>query len=426
MIGKRALLMAEDISYKKGIINSYYQIAFNFCNIGDYQESNRFIKMLEDQYQDDIDEDKEILLLLYDLKGRNYLALGFRKQAVREFKKELVFVTKYQDVSKKINIIYAYIQLSACYENNNADSTYYYLNKAKAASDQKNAAVNPFIYYNLSDYHLTFSKNLDSAFYYNSKALEIEEKNIKSELYIGYYQKANILFRQKKYNESLQYAFKVIEIAKKKKRTEQLISAYKLIADNYVILNNSKMFTKYTELYVTTKDSMVIARRKGIQASADSLFNEEEKIKDERNNILLYSILFIVIFIILLIFILIKNRKRVKKDLRKVEEVVLINSKLKSLSEGELITMAKSNSPDFLYRCKEIYPEFFKKLMEIQPALINSELIFCAYLKLNFSSKDIANHTFVTIKAVQNRKNRIRKRLNIPSESDLYIWFNTL
>jgi hypothetical protein len=35
-------------------------------------------------------------------------------------------------------------------------------------------------------------------------------------------------------------------------------------------------------------------------------------------------------------------------------------------------------------------------------------------------------YTFVTPKAVQNRKNRIRKKLNIPSEEDINVWIGRI
>jgi DNA-binding CsgD family transcriptional regulator len=97
---------------------------------------------------------------------------------------------------------------------------------------------------------------------------------------------------------------------------------------------------------------------------------------------------------------------------------------MKNLAEDEIIRLAKENSPRLLSKFKTLYPAFFEKLAEIQPKLQNSELIFCIYLKLNLSTKEIATYTFVTPKAVQNRKNRIRKKLNIESSVDIYKWFD--
>ena len=94
--------------------------------------------------------------------------------------------------------------------------------------------------------------------------------------------------------------------------------------------------------------------------------------------------------------------------------------------EDEIVKLAKENSPRLLHRYKVLHPEFFDKLSAIQTHLQNSELIFCIYLKLHFTTKEIAIHTYVTPKAIQNRKNRIRKKLNIPSTTDIYQWFDEL
>lgn len=100
--------------------------------------------------------------------------------------------------------------------------------------------------------------------------------------------------------------------------------------------------------------------------------------------------------------------------------------KLMSNDEEEVLRLARENSPRLLSKYKSTYPEFFTKLEEIYPGLQNSELTFCIYLALGMSTKEIATCTFVTPKAIQNRKNRIRKKLSIPSRGDLYQWFQNL
>jgi len=98
----------------------------------------------------------------------------------------------------------------------------------------------------------------------------------------------------------------------------------------------------------------------------------------------------------------------------------------KILAQDEIIALAKDNSPRLLNKSRLVYPDFFKKIFAIQPNLKNSELIFCVYLKLNLSTKEIATYTYVTPKAIQNRKNRLRKKLSIASDVDIYKWFNQL
>lgn len=103
------------------------------------------------------------------------------------------------------------------------------------------------------------------------------------------------------------------------------------------------------------------------------------------------------------------------------------NSKKNIFTENqEIVSLAKENSPRLLNTCRSEFPHFFEQLKKINPELKKSELIFCIYLKLDFSTKEIALFTFVTPKAIQNRKNRIRKKLNIASDVDIYKWFDEL
>ena len=89
---------------------------------------------------------------------------------------------------------------------------------------------------------------------------------------------------------------------------------------------------------------------------------------------------------------------------------------------NNLITLAKNNNAEFLTLFNELYPEFVESLKAINPKIRSSELEFCAMTFLNFSTKHIAQYTFVTIRAVQIRKNRLRKKLNIASDIDFNNW----
>lgn len=60
------------------------------------------------------------------------------------------------------------------------------------------------------------------------------------------------------------------------------------------------------------------------------------------------------------------------------------------------------------------------------PNLRSTELEFCAMAFLNFSTKNIAEYTYVTIRAVQVRKNRLRKKFDIPSDAGFNNWMREL
>lgn len=60
-----------------------------------------------------------------------------------------------------------------------------------------------------------------------------------------------------------------------------------------------------------------------------------------------------------------------------------------------------------------IHKNFFRNLRKNYPSLTASDLRFCALLRLNLSTKDIAQFTNLTIRGVETARYRIRKKLDI-------------
>lgn len=82
--------------------------------------------------------------------------------------------------------------------------------------------------------------------------------------------------------------------------------------------------------------------------------------------------------------------------------------------------LAKKNDPLFLERFMEVYPDITQQIMKKHPDLLKSELSLCAMIFLNFSSKEIAEYTFIQHRSVQTKKSRLRKKMNLSSSTDLY------
>lgn len=91
-------------------------------------------------------------------------------------------------------------------------------------------------------------------------------------------------------------------------------------------------------------------------------------------------------------------------------------------SSNELYELAMSKNSLFITYFKSEFPEFFEKILKICPNLISSELEICALLKLNLTTKEIAIATNTTIRAIENKKHRIRKKINLPTETDLNLY----
>jgi DNA-binding CsgD family transcriptional regulator len=66
-----------------------------------------------------------------------------------------------------------------------------------------------------------------------------------------------------------------------------------------------------------------------------------------------------------------------------------------------------------------IHENFFRNLHTSFPELTSNDLRFCAYLRLNLTSKDIAHLMNISLKGVELARYRIRKKIGIPSTKSL-------
>lgn len=67
----------------------------------------------------------------------------------------------------------------------------------------------------------------------------------------------------------------------------------------------------------------------------------------------------------------------------------------------------------------QIHENFFKRLMEQYPELTQSDLKLCAYLRMNLATKEIAPLLNISVRGVEARRYRLRKRLNLDHDANL-------
>ncbi|MDE5481876.1 Two component regulator three Y domain-containing protein [Elizabethkingia meningoseptica] len=87
----------------------------------------------------------------------------------------------------------------------------------------------------------------------------------------------------------------------------------------------------------------------------------------------------------------------------------------------EIIELAEKKSPLFLEKFQLFFPDFIPALLSIDPDLISSELYMCVLIKLEFSTKKIAICTDSTVKSVESKKYRIKKKLNISGSINYFL-----
>ena len=63
--------------------------------------------------------------------------------------------------------------------------------------------------------------------------------------------------------------------------------------------------------------------------------------------------------------------------------------------------------------------DFFKKIKSKHPDLTSTDLKLCAYLRLNLTSKEIAPLLNISVKSVEIKRYRLRKKMDLPHEKNL-------
>ncbi|HLP28511.1 MAG TPA: tetratricopeptide repeat protein, partial [Candidatus Didemnitutus sp.] len=81
---------------------------------------------------------------------------------------------------------------------------------------------------------------------------------------------------------------------------------------------------------------------------------------------------------------------------------------------------------NFTEQLKDVHDHFFRMLAERCPDLTSSEIKMASLLKLNLSSKEIAEILSLTLPTVEVYRHRLRKKLNIPSSMSLTTFFQSL
>ena len=93
----------------------------------------------------------------------------------------------------------------------------------------------------------------------------------------------------------------------------------------------------------------------------------------------------------------------------------------------ELINSIQLNDSVFIEKFDKLFPDFFDKLKGYTLSdLTLSDLKYCAMLKLGFTTKQIATYTDSSMKSVEGKKYRLRKKFNIPADIDSKLWFSDI
>lgn len=106
----------------------------------------------------------------------------------------------------------------------------------------------------------------------------------------------------------------------------------------------------------------------------------------------------------------------IKNQLQKAENPTQLKSVIKTIDRNI------NNEDDWKF-FEEAFnnadKDFLKKVKELHPELTSNDLRLCAYLRLNLSSKEIAPLLNISVKSVEVKRYRLRKKMDLPRENSL-------
>lgn len=409
---------SKKLGYEKGEIRGYINIAYVLNAMNRNQESLKFLEIAEIKLKKA--DDDELQAYLNYTYGVNYYLLGLHQRSIKNFNKALEFAKKIKNNREKEKRIYSIYDWKR--------SSFEFLGMMDSVYSTERKCMKspmPMLYITIAERHLK-KHNIDSAEYYINKANELQfTKQVSLE------GKANILrafgrlsIEKKKYEEALGYLFNSLKITKKANYIRRDLAAYKLIAEAYKGLNNLNMENEYLLKYSKLNDSLHREEEAVINTIIEKMIikQEENKIRNNRNQ---YYIIFIIIFISSIVIYITYNKYKTRQNLinQKELETIELKQKLHSAYE-EVAQLAINSDPSFMNRFMNLYPEFCSNLTSKYPNLSLNDMKLCAFIKLNFSSKEIAEYNHISVRTAESKKYRLRKKLGLSTDIDLNKWIN--
>jgi len=434
---QKALKQYEKKNNMEGIAAANINLGNLLCTLNQYAESIVYL----DKAKSEISKAKNPYLQtrLYNEYGRNYSLLGLFVKGNEYFNKAINRAQKIPNKEEKNHQLYfSYTWKWHNFEYLKEMDSVYSMQKKCLEITQE-----PIIYVKAAGRFIDQKKHLDSAEYYLTKAVPLFEKSPADQKALTLLLFGDLYKEKKEYHKALDYYFKSLAISQKMKRKDHVRNVYERISKTYKILHDQEKADEYFRNYSFLNDSINDREKKVLHVIVEQIAQEKKQEEKDKKKlyIMLSSILFIFIGILYFLRKAYVKKQKEKDDLikskndliEKKDELIEIQSQETQLLKKKvndafplLIKLAKTNDPFFITKFKEVYPEFCEKLLSQHPDLTESELKISAFLRLNLANKEISHYESLSVRAIETRKYRLKKKLGLAPEEDLIKWIQQL
>ncbi|WP_292009027.1 hypothetical protein [Chryseobacterium sp.] len=424
-LNKKAIKDYEKQDATENLVNAYINLGSLLWNLHSYKESLLYLERAENKM--DKNTNPRVIAKLYAIYGRNYTSLGLIEQSNSNLSRAIFHARKIENKKQKeryLYVIYTWKINNFEASQPDSDSINYFQKRRLELSPQ------PLTYVHIAE-QLLKKKKIDSAEFYLNKA-----SNLHDGYRISYQQSMTFvgfgkLYTQKKdYEKAIDYYLQSLKISEQLNRKDDIKNAYKLISETYKLWGNTEKKNEYLEKYSEISDSIIKSEKEALNIPIDKIIQEESR-KEKQQRQKFYILFASTIFVLILLLVLLSTKylkKQKQKDeilIETIHETDELKSKLNAAFD-ELSKLASHNDPFFLTRFKEVYPDFYDRLTSQYPHLTANDIKFCAFLRMNLSTKTIAKYKNISVRTIESRKYRLRKKLNLSSEVDLNKWMMDL
>ncbi|WP_183561928.1 helix-turn-helix transcriptional regulator [Mucilaginibacter sp. SP1R1] len=386
--------------------------------------------------------DTTSLTLLSIIKGTSYTYLGFYKEGRQTLLNAIPLALHIPDADVRHfrigNICFSLglnnemsggnLRTTLMFRQKSYDEQLKISKKSKYVIRLSTAVVNMGdIYFKLKQY--------DSAAYYLNRAINLSAQHNIYNLHakgMASTDLGELFYREHRYRESEIYYQKALVAYTELKNGYHIRDIYMGLSKVCIALKQNREAQKYLDMGMQLSDSIARVEKNAIKTPLGYIAKNDAQQLSENKRRIYWIILTTSIFFIITISAVCVYLHRLKKvQQEKAKEIDDLMKKLehngnfspvfKSAELKEIVELAINNNPAFLMKYNEFDAEFSKKLFNIAPNLVASEIEFCVLLRLNFETKEIARYTRTSVRAVEGKKYRIRKKLGVPSNVDLNV-----
>ncbi|MDQ8003588.1 MAG: hypothetical protein REI64_02245 [Pedobacter sp.] len=444
MIIAQLITESHATNYRLGVVDGILLRAGNLHN------SNKFDKTIDllQKWKTYILSSKNDVRIsqFYALQANSYNSLYFIEKSRLYLKEAKRYAENIVDDNPRYNnLAKIYMILSNTFETSdivklNFDSILFYRKKAYEIQakiigggvSKTGAVIQESA---IGDIYLKAGK-IDSAKYYLQKSLQTAKiHHLEKFAFPAFSGLGDIGLKEGNLDTALYYYKKASVLASQIDNIGNIKDSYYKLSTIYELLGDTSKSVTYLRMYSRMADSLSYIEKNATKASSDIIITEEEQKQHRKRNYYFAAIGGFILLLMILTYILISLNKKHQKavEQHKLEQEKLyeklgkfkaeaIADKINDKDLREVISLAMANDPIFLIKFKELHPVFIQKLMEICPTLATSDLSICAQLRLGFYTKEIARYTGASVRAVEGKKHRIRKKLNISTTDDINVW----